>query len=309
MSKVPGPVSCLASVNQNVMAVCTPEGMWFYESKERRFLSQSCTQLNSKDEGLPDPDPVPKKPKGESSSDHIPSLPIDTEENTTAADKDKQPPKKKSSLRNLNASMVSFAQDPVVQASFWGTTADGRVIGFQLRGEKSRVRCTVLHDMPVAPTGSKGSPPVRVEVVKGYLLAMDSQPSDPTLAVYNLSGVTRSNPPEMMLIHHLDLESASSPRPFLQTDKHTGIVVGSGAGPALIWENKLPHNPPSDWNLSWLNMLRHPLLLGAVGMFFMWNMRKGKKDDGAAAGPDFDMAGAEAGLGAMGGLAGALGGG
>lgn len=60
------------------------------------------------------------------------------------------------------------------------------------------------------------------------------------------------------------------------SDNHAGLALIMGDIGAVFMA-RLEYAAPSDWDMSSLNFLRHPMLLGAVGMLFMWQMKKTKK--------------------------------
>jgi hypothetical protein len=198
--------------------------------------------------------------------------------------------------------IVSLVQDPGNTNNFFAGTGDGRIVSLQIRGEKHRVRCSVLHQMHVAAAaegaGSKATPVgVYLGAVKGYLLAVPAPASVAVMHAYNTSVVSRQRGPELLVYLPLSLKAEARKGLLLDlvSDKTKRLMVAAGDATLSLWMVRLPFFPPSEFGLGFLQYLRHPLLLGAVGMFFMWQMRKGKagyKDAGAGGeGPsDADMA-------------------
>ncbi len=47
------------------------------------------------------------------------------------------------------------------------------------------------------------------------------------------------------------------------------MVLGDVAG---VMHAKLEFVPSQDWDISSFNLLRHPLVIGGIGMLFMWHV-------------------------------------
>ena len=74
----------------------------------------------------------------------------------------------------IDMPIISLVQDPGSAMNFFAGTQDGRIVSLQVRGEKHRVRCSVLHQMYVAaPATSKDRQVgIHVSAIKGYLFAV-----------------------------------------------------------------------------------------------------------------------------------------
>lgn len=74
----------------------------------------------------------------------------------------------------IDMPIISLVQDPGNAMNFYAGTQDGRIVSLQVRGEKHRVRCSVLHQMYVAAPATSKDPQVGIYVsaIKGYLLAV-----------------------------------------------------------------------------------------------------------------------------------------
>ena len=74
----------------------------------------------------------------------------------------------------IDMPIVSLVQDPGNAINFFAGTQDGRIVSLQVRGEKHRVRCSVLHQMHVAAAATSKDPPTGIYLgaLKGYLFAV-----------------------------------------------------------------------------------------------------------------------------------------
>eukprot|EP00283_Hemiselmis_rufescens_P017372 CAMPEP_0173449808 /NCGR_PEP_ID=MMETSP1357-20121228/43454_1 /TAXON_ID=77926 /ORGANISM="Hemiselmis rufescens, Strain PCC563" /LENGTH=236 /DNA_ID=CAMNT_0014416423 /DNA_START=30 /DNA_END=736 /DNA_ORIENTATION=+ len=136
---------------KTVCAFCTSQGMVFYETKERRLLSQTCSRIIHSDEGLPDYKPPPP-PKGGAANA--------TGNETVAKKRTRFPP------QPVKTPIVSFAYDNSLENQAYAGTGDGKMLVLQVRGEKNRVRCTLNNEVIVS--ADREHPNVMVVATKGF---------------------------------------------------------------------------------------------------------------------------------------------
>ena len=251
-------VRCAVPFN-TFCALCTDAGVLFYEGKDRRLLNQFCTQYPALDEGMPDADPVVVQEEDAKTGE--------LRNRTVMPEKAQRGP-----AQPLAAGIVSLAQDPANTVNWFAGTRDGRIFTLQIRGEKHRVRCSIVSEMTMAPASAA----VYVNTLKGYLFAMPAPAPEPAMQVYNITYTSRATPPELMISMPINtvLQDQRHGASFeVISDKSKRLLIAGGHYTASVWTARLPYNSQSDWGLGALQYLRHPLLLGAMGFFFMWQVR------------------------------------
>ena len=254
---------------KSVAAFCTDAGMAFYETKERRLLTSTCTRVIFGDEGLPEAPPLllPRSKKNNTNG-------------TNATMLDSQPRKRtRFPPEPVVAPFLSYGHDPVIDSSTaYAGTADGRLFMLQVRGDKNRVRCSVSNEINVT---TDNSAQVYVAATKGFVYAAIASRSGITVNAYNSTTASRTHPPEISL--QVSIQNPGRKTVAFNSDMHAGLALLIGDA-ALLFSAKLEYSKPSGWSQSNYNMLRHPLLLGGVGLMFMWQMKKKSVNAGTSHG-------------------------
>jgi hypothetical protein len=278
-----------------IHAIGHTAGVSFYESKERRLLPQRCLEILQSDDAYPEIKFSPARSNATNATDGSTPLPH--------SQRPRRPPPVP-----LDRHITSLVPDLGNNLNIFAGTANGSLItlqvsptrqlavrmqstlrltrllsGLKVRGEKSRVRCSVLHEVPLLteqlPSAGRGAhASVAIASLKGFLFATASAPAvTSSLSVLNITALGRANPPELII--YIPLPAVHPWRPAqMHSDRVAGVLVaGAGmgsAGGAVLWEARFPFVQPDKWeSYGALQMLRHPLLLGAVGLVVMWNMR------------------------------------
>ena len=137
-----GSIRCVVCF-ENFAALCTSEGLYFLETKERRMVATGCQTSPLTDEALPDWDAPPPRPPPPNASESGAA-------NGSAANQTAQPrpsfhPRKRREMPvPLVGGVTSFAADLSSKTAAYAGTDDGRLLTLQVRGPAPvrRPRCS-----------------------------------------------------------------------------------------------------------------------------------------------------------------------
>lgn len=170
--------------------------------------------------------------------------------------------------------IVSLASDVSSPSTVYAGTKDGRMLVLQVKGDGTRLRCTVVNDMAV----SLKPAPVLVSSIKGFAFATVAATGDstlpPSLSVYNVSngGASRRSPPNLLLHIPLEHQGGDKGAVLIHTDRRTGIAVLGPNGEGFIYKYSHPVNPSSEMLFSVLNLVKSPAVVILVAGIVFWQV-------------------------------------
>jgi hypothetical protein len=248
-------------------AVCAKSGLAFYSVQPRHLHPARCYSI-----------PATPPPENEAESAEGGEAGVDDERGGGGGGGKKARGGKKGeqiATEPVTSEIVSLASDVSSPSTVYAGTKDGRILVLQVKGDGTRLRCTVVNDMAV----SLKPAPILVSSIKGFALATVAATGDstlpPSLSVYNVSngGASRRSPPNLLLHIPLEPQGGDKGAVLIHTDRRTGIAVLGPSGEGFIYKYSQPINPSSEMLFSVLNWVKSPAVVILVAGIVFWQVR------------------------------------